>query len=200
MILTKKYGWATLLIILGGMLVVWQKDWFLTLYANVFDILQGKVTFFSGWFLRGRGMYWYLFLNSLFSSHPLLWLFGRGGSVDEGFVPNFGYWSLNEPHNDFIRILHVYGLVGLGLYLTILVSLFWQSLYLCRRQDVFSRDLGNLMIVILVAIVLLSITTEPMRYPTGVWYLLAIGSVVSMQYRQLRQTRKENRDGSQELL
>jgi len=200
MILTKKYGRATLLIVLGCLLFVWQKDSLLLLYENVFDILQGRVAFSDDEFLRGRGMNWYLFLDSLFSSHPLFWLIGRGGSVVEGFVPKFGYWSSNEPHNDFIRILHAYGLVGLGLYLTILVSFFWQSLYLRRRQDVFSRDLGNLMIIILVAIVLLSITTEPMRYPTGVWYLFAIGSVVSVQYRQLRRTHKENRDGSQELL
>jgi O-antigen ligase len=132
-------------------------------------------------------MNWYLFLHSLFSSHPLFWLFGSGGSVAEGFVHRFGYWSSNEPHNDFIRILQAYGLIGLGLYLAILFSFLWKSLRLRRMRDRFLSHLGNLMIVVLTSIVLLSVTTEPMRYPTGVWYLFALGSVVSVQYRRLRQ-------------
>jgi len=187
MVLTKKYGRAILLIVLGGVLVFWLRDWVQLLYTNIVDIIQGKVVFSSGEFLRGRGMNWYLFLHSLFSSHPLFWLFGRGGSVAEGFVPHFGYWSSNEPHNDFIRILHAYGLIGVGLYLAILFSFLWKSLRLRRMRDRFLPHLGNLMIVVLTGIVLLSTTTEPMRYPTGVWYLFALGSVVSVQYRRLRQ-------------
>lgn len=189
MVLTRKYGRAILLIALGGLLAFWLSEWLQILYANIFDIIQGRVAFSSGAFLRGRGMNWYLFLDSLFSSHPLFWLFGRGGSVAEGFVPGFGYWSSNEPHNDFIRILHAYGFVGLGIYLAILFSFFRQSLCLRRAKDHFLHRLGTLMLVLLTNIVLLSITTEPMRYPTGVWYLFALGSVVSVQYRRLRQAR-----------
>jgi len=184
MVLTRQYGRAMLLAILGGVLTFWLRDWVQLFYTNIVDIIQGKVVFSSSEFLRGRGMNWYLFLHSLFSSHPLFWLFGRGGSVAEGFVPHFGYWSSNEPHNDFIRILHAYGLIGLGLYLAILFSFLRKSLCLRRMQDRFLPHLGNLMIVVLTSIVLLSVTTEPMRYPTGVWYLFALGSVVSMQYRR----------------
>jgi len=195
MVLTRKYGRAILLIALGGLLAFWLREWLQLFYANIVDIIQGRVFFSSSAFLRGRGMNWYLFLDSLFSSHPLFWLFGRGGSVAEGFVPNFGYWSSNEPHNDFIRILHAYGFIGLGLYLVILFSFFWQSLRLRRTHDHFLHYLGNLMIVVLTSIVLLSITTEPMRYPTGVWYLFALGSVVKVQYRRLRQVRPVGSEG-----
>jgi len=187
MVLTKKYGRAVLLVALGGLLAFWLREWLQLLYANIIDIVRGKVAFSSGAFLRGRGMNWYLFLDSLFSSPPLFWFFGRGGSVAEGFVPNFGYWTSNEPHNDFIRILHAYGFMGFGLYLAIIFSFFRQSLRLRHRRDRFLRRLGNLMIVVLIMIILLSMTTEPMRYPTGVWYLFALGSVVRVQYRRLRQ-------------
>jgi len=189
MVLTKKYGRAIFLVALGGVLAFWLRELIQLLYANIIDIVQGKVAFSSGDFLRGRGMNWYLFLNSLFSSHPLFWLFGRGGSVAEGFVPNFGYWSSNEPHNDFIRILHAYGLIGLGFYLAVLFSIFRKSLYLRRTRNHHLRNLGSLVITILTMIILLSITTEPMRYPTAVWYLFALGSAVTKKYRQLRQTR-----------
>jgi hypothetical protein len=186
MVLSKKYGWAILLIILAGLLAFFLRDWVQLLYSNVADILQGRVAISSRAFLRGRGTIWYLFLHSLFSSHPLFWLLGRGGSVAGGFVPNYGLLTSNEPHNDFIRILHAYGFVGLGLYITILFSFFRKSLHLRRTSDHFSRSLGNVMIVVLMMIVLLSITTEPMRYPTGVWYLFALGSVVVVQHTRLR--------------
>ncbi len=196
MVLTRQYGKAILLVLLGGFLVFWLRDWVQLLYTNIVDLIQGKVVFSSGEFLRGRGMNWYLFLHSLFSSHPLFWFFGRGGSVAEGFVPYFGYWSSNEPHNDFIRILHAYGVIGLGLYLAILFSFFWKSLRLRRLQDHFSHHLGNLMIVVLTSIVLLSVTTEPMRYPTGVWYLFALGSVVSVRYCRLRRISLMGNEGA----
>jgi hypothetical protein len=186
MVLSRKYGRAILLIVLAGLLAFWLQDWLQLLYANVVEMLEGKVTFSSRTFLRGRGTNWYLFLHSLFRSHPLFWIFGRGGSIAKGFVPNFGYVISNEPHNDFIRILHAYGLVGLGLYIAILFSFFRKSLYLRRTTDLFSRRLGNVMIIVLMMILLLSITGEPMRYPTAVWYLFALGSVVWMQYRRLR--------------
>jgi heme A synthase len=181
-----KYGWAILMIIAGALAVFWLGDWFQALYANAVDILQGEIPLFSREFLRGRGMNWYLFLNALFSSHPLFWLFGRGGSLAEGFVPGYGHWASHEPHNDFIRILHAYGLIGLGLYLSILVSFLAMGLRLRKRQDPFVRRLGNLMIVVLLAVVMLGITTEPMRYPTAVWYLFALGSVVTVHYRRHR--------------
>ncbi len=189
MVLTKRYGRALLLLVLGGLAAFWLREWLQLLYENLSSILRGDIPFSSGAFLRGRGMNWYLFLHSLFSSHPLFWLFGRGGSVAEGFVPNFGYWSSNEPHNDFIRILHAYGLIGLGLYLGILLTFLQHSLCLRRVGDPFLHRLGSLMVVVLVNIVLLSMTTEPMRYPTGVWYLFALGSVVRVQYHRLKHQR-----------
>lgn len=186
MVLSRKYKFAVLLILLGGFAAFWFREWIGILYGDIGAVIVGKVAFSSGEFLRGRGMNWYLFLSSLFKSHPFFWLFGRGGSVAEGFVPGFGYWSSNEPHNDFIRILHAYGFIGLGLYASILLSFFWKSLRLRCLDDHFLRYLGNLMIVVLVSIILMSITTEPMRYPSGVWYLFAIGSVVEVQYRRNR--------------
>ncbi|MEM3433163.1 MAG: hypothetical protein QXP27_03195 [Candidatus Methanomethyliaceae archaeon] len=185
MIVTKRYGRAAIVAMVSGLVALLLSHWVVPLYANVIEVLHGSVTFTSGEFLRGRGMNWYLFLSSLFSSHPLYWILGRGGSVAEGFVPGFGYWSSNEPHNDFIRILHAYGLVGLGLYLALIASFVRQGFRLRRARDSFSRGLGNLVIVVVVAMVLLSITTEPMRFPTGAWYLFMLGSVATVRCRWL---------------
>lgn len=184
MVLTRKYRQAFLLMLGGGLLAFWLRGELQVLYASLLDAFYGKIPMWK--FLRGRGATWYLFLRALLTSHPLYWLLGRGGSVAEGWVPGSGYWSSHEPHNDFIRILHTYGSVGLGLYLSILFTFLRHSLRLHRARDPFLHRLGSLMIVVLVSIVLLSITTEPMRYPTGVWYLFALGAVVRVQYRRLR--------------
>ena len=85
--------------------------------------------------------------------------------------------------------------VGLG----ILFSFFRHSVRLRRSKDPFRFRLSNLMLVALTSIVLLSITTEPMRYPTGIWHLFALGSVVRVQYRQLKHRLLQQRrpdDGS----
>ncbi|MGC1255427.1 MAG: O-antigen ligase family protein, partial [Candidatus Acidiferrales bacterium] len=130
--------------------------------------------------LRGRGANYILFVNSYLDAGPLHWLIGRGGSVAEGYIQGIGEYSSNEPHDDFIRLLHAYGLLGLGLYFVILWKCFRDSRALQKSRDHFSREVGNIFIVALAAILLLSITAEPMRFPTGVWYLFALGSVASM--------------------
>jgi hypothetical protein len=68
----------------------------------------------------------------------------------------------------------------------ILWSFFWKSIRLRLVQDDFSYKLGTVTIVILISTVILSITTEPMRYPSSAWYLFAIGSMVTVKYRQLK--------------
>ena len=156
-----------------------------TLYSPVTRIFQGEIDLGSEEFLRGRGALWAIFLNSLFSSHPVVWFTGKGGSIAEAVVPGLADGISNEPHNDFIRILHAYGIVGIILYFGVLWSFFATAHKL--RQFVpgtFDHDVGTLLFIVLIAIVLLSITTEPMRYPTCVWYLFTLASV---GYRKLRE-------------
>ena len=150
------------------------------LWAPVQSVIQGDVEVDSGQFLRGRGANWIVFFNSWYSSNPALWFIGKGGSIAEGFVPGFGEFESNEAHNDFIRILHAYGLVGLSLYLWILKR-FWSKALAARRcaATVFGRDLGTILILVLVAVLILSLTTEPMRYPTCVSYLFTLAALVS---------------------
>ena len=150
------------------------------LWAPVQSVLQGDMEVDSGNVLRGRGANWIVFLHSWHSSNPALWFIGKGGSIAEGFVPGFGEFESNEAHNDFIRILHAYGLVGLSLYLWMLKR-FWSKALAARRcaATVFGRDLGTILLVVLVAVLVLSLTTEPMRYPTCVSYLFTLAALVS---------------------
>jgi O-antigen ligase len=96
--------------------------------------------------------------------------------------------SPDEPHNDFIRILHAYGIVGLALYVSILGQFFRKAISMLRDPEVFPRCLARIVLLALVSVVLLSITTEPMRYPSAVWYLFALASALYCVERPKRLT------------
>jgi len=181
LILTGRYKLAAVLMILGSCLMLGLKEKVIILYGNLFDILSGEIDFSNPAFLRGRSTNWYLFLSSFLDADFFSLLIGQGSSTAAGFVPNFGYYSSVEPHNDFIRILHAYGLIGITLYVSILIRFCIDSFQLRRTNSRFSQDLGNVMVVAVVSFVLLSITTEPMRYPTAAWYLFALGSAVAVR-------------------
>jgi hypothetical protein len=130
-------------------------------------------------FLRGRGFQWYLFVNSIYTSGPFHWVFGNGGSVIANVDPNAAtILSPDEAHDDFIRILHAYGVLGLVLYVSILVQFIRKAIRGLRSDYPFARSVAMVMLPVLVAVILLSITTEPSRYPSGVWYLFALGSAL----------------------
>ena len=174
-------------VIAGGIVMsIPVAGWATLIFQNLFDIISGNIELASPSFLRGRGTNWYLFLNSYLTGGPLVWAFGRGASVAEGIVPVFGLYLAWEPHNDFIRVLHAYGLVGLTLYLALMWTFLMNAIALRSSSDAFSRNIGTIMISALFAVFMLSITGEPLRYPTGVWYLFALGAIVSRQYRLSR--------------
>ncbi len=153
-------------------------SWLQTLSAPVASALSGEADFENGDLFRGRGFQWLLFLNSYASSGPFHWVMGNGASIVAGYDPEATDVDSVEPHNDYIRILHAYGLVGLLLYLSILWLFFRRALHLLRSRDEFPRMLARIMLLALLAIVIQSMMMEPMRFPTGVWYLFAIGAAL----------------------
>jgi O-antigen ligase len=152
-------------------------DWVSLLYRPATEIVQGEVDFESGNFLRGRGANWMIFLVSYANGGPMRWVVGRGGSVADASIGGIVEFSENEPHNDFIRILHAYGLAGLFLYLGILLLFLRRGLQLRSSRCPFESGVGRILVCSLVGVFLLSVTAEPMRYPTAIWYLFAFGSV-----------------------
>ena len=146
------------------------------LYEPAAEIFTGEANFTSGNFMRGRGANWIAFLVSYANGGPVRWLIGKGGSVAEVSLGGIAEYSENEPHNDFIRILHAYGLVGLVLYLSLLLKFLQAGLRSRNSVSPFLRGLGRILLCSLAGILLLSMTAEPMRYPTSIWYLFALAS------------------------
>jgi len=149
-----------------------------TLYAPVEGALSGEANFENGDVFRGRGFQWLLFLNSYASSGPLHWVFGNGASIVAGYDPEATDVDSVEPHNDYIRILHAYGAVGLTLYLSTLALFLRKALRLLKSASEFPKMLARILLLALLAVFLQSMMMEPMRYPTGVWYLFAIASAL----------------------
>ncbi len=150
------------------------------LYAPVGESVEHASDNSGEEFLRGRGFQWILYAESYISGGPIHWVLGLGGSVIAGVESDDDSYLLspNEPHNDYVRIIHAYGLLGLVLYLSILTQFFRRAIYHINSPDPFARSLARVLLPALVAIVLLSLTTEPMRYPTAVWYLFALASAL----------------------
>jgi len=178
---TKKVMLFALALLAFGMLFSQKVE---SLYTPLTRAARGEIDVGGEEFLRGRGALWVIFLDSLFSSKPAIWFIGKGGSIAEGFVPGLADGITNEPHNDFLRILHAYGIVGLGLYLILLGRFAGIARGLRRRvRGGFDHDVGTILLTVLVATVVMSITTEPMRYPTCVWYLFTLASISMLRTR-----------------
>jgi hypothetical protein len=158
--------------------VILSLNWVETLYTPVAQAISGQADLENGQLFRGRGFQWLLFLNSYASSGPFHWVFGNGASIVAGYDPEATDVDSVEPHNDYIRILHAYGAVGLLWYLSILWLFIRRTFQLLRSPDSFPRMLARIMLLALIAIIIQSVMMEPMRYPTGVWYFFAIASAL----------------------
>src|SRR5262249_23273229 len=96
-------------------------------------------------------------------------------------LPGIVVYADNEPHNDFLRFLHAYGIAGLLLYIWLLSVFLREGLRFRGSGVFFVSRVGGILACCLVGVVILSLTTEPMRYPTGIWYLFALASAVMFQ-------------------
>jgi hypothetical protein len=158
------------------------------LYSTLLVAFSSPKIIFTQSFLRGRGEQWLRYLSDFTDFHPYHWLLGRGNALLVGNYPQY-VLGFDEPHNDFLRILYTYGTLGLFFYLSTLIAFAGMALYLRQeKRGSFERNLAYLMLLSILSIVVLSITTEPMRYPTSVWYFFALGSVIRMQYRRFRRS------------
>jgi O-antigen ligase len=147
-----------------------------TLYTPLTSALQGDVDVSSQDFLRGRGIIWTTFLADYAQSGPVGWLIGRGGSVLNRslLLDEVGE---NDPHNDFVRLLHDYGIIGMLLYVSLLARLTvtgWKAL----GGGPFPNAVARMLLVSVVAVLILSFTGEPTRYPSAILYLFSLGSLL----------------------
>lgn len=122
----------------------------------------------------GRGVIWAATMNSATRSEKDL-IVGQGPGSSERFVAAWFPESASHPHNDFLRVLHDYGAIGLVMFLISCVSLISRSWIAWsvadRRRSVLgvfhcTAFCGQLFFM------LLMLTENPIVYPFAV---IAVG-------------------------
>lgn len=135
--------------------------------------IGGGLSHLSGFdnLFRGRGFLWVLYAEAWL--HGPLWrqVIGFGSVLIDRYSFAMGV-TLDEPHNDFIRVVYSLGLVGFGIYVHVLWRVFRGAISLRTSFEDsrgFTRSSGQAALMSLVALVLLSVTKEPLRYANFAW-------------------------------
>ncbi|MGC9000839.1 hypothetical protein [Caldisericum sp.] len=151
------------------------------LYATSLSLEIG-----SGSLLRGRTGFWLDYINNLFYSGVYYVFIGKGHSVLDVYSGQYLPLMFNEPHSDLIRILHLYGIIGLFVFLFIIFTMIKISLIFRKYANTIpDRFIGDMGIVIGISLFLYSITIEPTRYPSFWWYYSVIISYILVNFKRL---------------
>jgi O-antigen ligase len=142
-----------------------------------------------GYILRGKFGFWYDYLHTLFSSGYLSILFGKGHPVLDSRSSGYLPYLFNEPHSDFVRILYQYGLLGFSLFVAFFSIIIKSSIVFRKNSTTLNEKLlGDMGIIMGIALMLYAITIEPMRYPVFWWYYSAIASYILVQGSYLNES------------
>lgn len=147
------------------------------LWSQLATLFQAALA--SPTFLRGRGPIWTAFADGWLDAGPLAWVLGSGFPYATSDVPLLGALFSDEPHNDFLRVLVTYGVAGLTCYLLLVGSIVRSAWRTMRRAGGDDALIGRAVVLGVLAIVVLSLTAEPLRYPSAMWLLLILGTYVA---------------------
>lgn len=121
---------------------------------------------------RGRAPLFRFYLRDFYEGGPSQWLIGKGSSFRE----NVSGGILGEPHNDLLRLTVSFGLVGLLLFVAFLLSVWRWSVRLRHTRNHHSEIAAQVLSLLVLATIILSLSTEPSRYPSGLWSIVILGS------------------------
>lgn len=82
--------------------------------------------------------------------------------------------TINQPHNDYLRILVESGLIGLGLFIIGIVMLIQRHLHLAHRLDPENRELHIAAVLVMVGFLVAAYTDNPIVYPFVIVPMAAI--------------------------
>ncbi|RQM34970.1 O-antigen ligase family protein [Rhodococcus ruber] len=121
----------------------------------------------------GRSVLWELTINS-WQSAPF---FGHGpGSAASLISGRFG--NISHPHNEYLRLLHDFGVVGAALFTAGLIALIWET---GRRARRLPHPIHKAAALSLIAVAAVSITDNVLVYPF-VMLPVAVMTGLSMAY------------------
>jgi len=131
-------------------------------FSNEFDPRASALDLIQNLNLSGREAVWGIVYVDYLSHSP--WL-GQGPGTSEAFLRDYDPFGSGVPHNEYLRLLHDTGLIGVSLFLIGLGGLFRFHFVLRRwvvspRQSMFSATA----LALLVGYVIEAITDNPLDY------------------------------------
>lgn len=118
---------------------------------------------------QGRARLWRLVMGD--SSEN--WLFGKGLGSSSQLIAEF-IPGQRHPHNDYLRLFHDFGLVGLTLFVIGYLALIWRAFSRARNSD---HPIHWSAFLALIAVGLTAVTDNPFIYP---YVMLPLGSLVGL--------------------
>ena len=137
--------------------------------------------------VSGRAQFWQVTYDSFLESP---WV-GKGAGSSMHLIEN-RFHSMAHPHNDYLRVLHDYGVAGLSLWLLAWGRMLWRLWAMARyseRRRLPDTQLQFSAFLAALAMCLMMITDNPMTYvfamaPLGVLVGAAFGSASPARYTQ----------------
>jgi len=147
-----------------------------TLFKEHIEVLleKGDMVNIFNW----RGATWMAYMDFYRSGSVFQQLFGYGLYSDtKEYQHKYLYTekpSLNDAHNDYLRILVENGILGLLCYFIFIIKLFFS---IPRESDTsFSYNYSIFAKIVLITFLIMGITVRPTEEVTSFWYLLAVFS------------------------
>jgi O-antigen ligase len=121
---------------------------------------------------EGRSEIWGL----VYSDARQSLLLGHGAGTADSLVREHSL-LLDQPHNDYLRILHDFGLVGLLLWVLAILCLFYATWMRAWRHDVQRGYFHWAAFLALLALSACMVTDNPIAY---IWIMVPVGALVGL--------------------
>jgi O-antigen ligase len=121
----------------------------------------------------GRTGFWRATVNSYMES----WLLGKGAGSSEALMQT-SFVDIGHPHNDYLRILHDCGLVGLVLWLSAMGTLFWRVVRAWFRADKLNSSEAALHLSAFLTLVVVSLTMTSDNTMVYIFMMAPAGALI----------------------
>jgi O-antigen ligase len=150
------------------------------------DFVHGNATLDTS----GRAEMWGAVIDSWWTNPQTIWI-GRGaGSSEE--IANSAVSNMSHPHNDYLALLHDYGIIGFTIFAVAFFGLIWGRWKIWRRSEIEGSPhamIHSSAFLMALALGLMMITDNPLEYvfailPTALVVGCSIGVEVNDKSRK----------------
>ena len=163
--------WVSLVVTVGYFSITYAEPLHMRFFSGDMSLDLGGIRLNAS----GRTGFWRAMVNSYMES----WLLGKGAGSSEALMQR-SFVDIGHPHNDYLRILHDYGLVGLVLWLSAMGMLFWHVVRAWLRADKLNSSEAALHLSAFLILVVVSLTMTSDNTLIYIFMMAPAGALVGM--------------------